>query len=59
MPPDYENPAKSADDITFKHDAEDILKIGREIGRQARYIGDWGHPRGQGMLEFVMPAAEA
>ncbi|MCH7579216.1 MAG: hypothetical protein IIB22_03130 [Chloroflexi bacterium] len=63
MPPDYENPAKSADDITFKHDAEDILKIGREIGReigwQARYIGDWGHPRGQEMLEFTLPEAEA
>ena len=59
MPPDYENPAKSADDLLFEYSAEDILKIGRETGWQARYIGDWGHPRGQEMLEFTLPEAEA
>ena len=55
---DYENPAGSADDLAFEYDAEDLLKIGREIGWQARYIGDWGHPRGQEMLEFALPEAE-
>ncbi len=59
LQPEYENPAKSADDMTFEYDAEDILKIGREIGWQTRYIGDWGHPRGQKMLEFALPEARA
>ena len=35
------------------------LKIGRETGWQARYIGDWGHPRGQEMLEFTQPEGGA
>ena len=55
----HENPAESADDLTFEYEAEDILKIGREIGWQARYIGDWGHPRGQEMLEFTQPEGRA
>ena len=56
---EYENPAASADDLAFEYDAEDILKIGREIGWQTRYIGDWGHPRGQEMLEFSLSEVEA
>ena len=59
LPPDYENPAESADDLAFEYDAEDILKIGRDTGWQAQYIGDWGHPRGQEMLEFTLPDADA
>ncbi len=54
---EYENPADSADDLAFEYEAEDILKIGRELGWQAQYIGDWGHPRGQEMLEFALPEA--
>ncbi|MCH8815866.1 MAG: hypothetical protein IH957_12385 [Chloroflexi bacterium] len=58
LPSEYENPTKSDDKLAFEYDAEDVLKIGREIGWQARYIGDWGHPRGQEMLEFALPEAE-
>lgn len=28
-------------------------EFGRKAGWAARYIGDWGHPRGQQMLEYV------
>ena len=59
LPPDYENPTESDDKLAFEYDAEDILKIGRELGWQAKYIGDWGHPRGQDMLEFTVPNAKA
>jgi ubiquinone/menaquinone biosynthesis C-methylase UbiE len=59
LPPDYENPDESDDKLAFEYDAEDILKIGRKLGWQAQYIGDWGHPRGQEMLEFTVPTAEA
>lgn len=53
LPTGYENPPESADDLAFEYDAEDILEIGRGIGWEARYIGDWGHPRGQEMLAFT------
>ena len=56
---DYENPDESGDDLAFEYDAEDILKIDRGIGWQAQYIGDWGHPRSQEMLEFALPEAGA
>lgn len=59
MPGQHKNPADSADDLLFEYSAEDILKIGRETGWQARYIGDWGHPRGQEMLEFALPERQA
>ena len=37
-----ENPAESADDLTFEYEAEDIPQSGREIGWRARKLGDWG-----------------
>jgi hypothetical protein len=49
----YKNPRRSDDHRAFQYDAEEILAMGREAGWQARYIGDWGHPRGQEMLEFL------
>jgi hypothetical protein len=53
LPQEYANPAHSDDCQAFQYDAEEILAMGREVGWQARYIGDWGHPRGQQMLEFL------
>ncbi len=53
LPPGYENPGESADDLGFEYDADEILEIGLDTGWQASYIGDWGHPRGQEMIEFV------
>jgi hypothetical protein len=55
LPEDYQNPDQSADDKAFRYDAEEILEIGRAAGWQGRYIGDWGHPRGQEMLAFEKP----
>ena len=52
LPADYSNPTHSDDLQAFQYDAEEILDIGRKAGWQASYIGDWGHPRGQQMLEF-------
>ncbi len=49
----YKNPRRSNDYIPFQYNAEEILALGREAGWEARYIGDWGHPRGQEMLEFL------
>lgn len=53
LPKNYVNPKRSADTEAFEYDAEDILTIGQSAGWQGRYIGDWGHPRGQEMLEFL------
>ena len=53
LPEDYVNPKHSEDRQAFHYDVEEILGIGREAGWQPRYIGDWGHPRGQQMLEFL------
>lgn len=49
----YVNPDRSDDHQGFWYHADDLLRIGREAGWQARNIGDWGHPRGQHMLEFL------
>lgn len=57
LPQDYLNPEQSCDLKGFHYDAEEILEIGRDAGWRARYIGDWGHPRGQEMLEFTAPKA--
>jgi hypothetical protein len=53
LPKAYTNPEHSNDRQTFQYDAEEILAIGRQAGWQGRYIGDWGHPRGPEMVEFV------
>jgi hypothetical protein len=53
LPEDYVNPKHSDDHQPFQYDAEEILAIGGEAAWQARYIGDWGHPLGQQMLEFL------
>jgi len=50
--PFIENPARSDDLDAFAYGADELLAIGRAVGWQARYIGDWSHPRGQEMLEF-------
>lgn len=50
---EYVNPRRSDERQPFRYDAEEILAIGREAGWQGRYVGDWGHPRGQLMLEFI------
>jgi hypothetical protein len=53
LPGDHLNPERSDDHGAFEYDADEILTIGREAGWQARYVGVWGHPLGQEMLEFL------
>jgi hypothetical protein len=53
LPDDYVNPEHSDDLHAFQYDADEILALGRQTGWEAKYIGDWGHPRGQEMLEFL------
>ena len=55
LPIGHVNPERSDDFRAFHYDAEEILAIGRAAGWHADYIGDWGHPRGQQMLEFTAP----
>lgn len=54
---DYENPAKSDAQQAFQYEPEAILAIGRETGWRGRDLGEWGHPRGQQMIEFIAGAA--
>ena len=51
------NPEESDDVKPFQYEPDEILEIGRETGWQGTYLGDWGHPRGQEMLEFIAPGA--
>jgi hypothetical protein len=53
LPADYANPGRSDDIAAFRYDAEEILALGRETSWEGKYIGQWGHPRGQEMLEFL------
>ncbi len=50
---DYVNPCHSDDRRAFRYDAEEILALGREAGWETQCVGQWGHPRGQEMLEFL------
>jgi LPS sulfotransferase NodH len=37
----------------FRHTREELSTLGAMIGWRTAYIGEWGHPRGQRMMEFV------
>jgi hypothetical protein len=53
LPVDYANPDRSDDAAAFQYDAEEIIALGHATGWEGKYIGQWGHPRGQEMLEFL------
>ncbi len=38
---------------SFRYPCETIKTLGLQTGWQPRYIGAWGHPRNQKMVEFV------
>jgi hypothetical protein len=38
---------------SFRYPCETIKALGLQTGWRPRYIGDWGHPRNQQMVEFV------
>jgi hypothetical protein len=47
------NPRHSHDHNVFRYGRKVMLDFGECSGWEARYIGDWGHPRGQIMVEYV------
>jgi hypothetical protein len=47
------NPRRSHDHSQFHYSRDEILDFGERSGWHARYIGEWGHPRGQIMVEYV------
>jgi hypothetical protein len=48
----HKNPATSGDHAPFAHEMDVMERLGRETGWAPTYIGDWGHPRGQVMMEY-------
>jgi hypothetical protein len=50
------NPAASHFYDYFAYTLAQMEALGQETGWKPNYIGDWGHPRGQHMIEFRNPA---
>ena len=46
------NPRRSHDHLAFRYTEREMLSFGEAEGLRSRYIGDWGHPRGQVMVEY-------
>lgn len=49
----FKNPAKSHDHGVFKYTEHEMLGFGTRAGFESNYIGDWGHPRQQVIVEYV------
>lgn len=47
-----ENPDEPHDHLSFAYTHEEMERFGEQNGWDATYIGDWGHPRGQIMMEY-------
>ncbi len=47
-----DNPGLSHDHEVFDYTQCEMCAFGEANGFTARYIGDWGHPRGQVMVEY-------
>lgn len=48
-----DNPPTSHDQIAFAYTRERMEGFGANAGWSMRYIGDWGHPRGQIIVEYT------
>ena len=46
------NPRTRHDHLTFRYTREELAGFAATSGWRFRYIGEWGHPRGQVMTEF-------
>lgn len=46
------NPERSCATVAFEYRRRDMRELGQESGWSMRYVGEWGHPRGQRMLEY-------
>ncbi len=50
--PGYTSPSKPHARRVFHYSQEEMLAFGTRNGFQARYIGDWNHPRDQVLVEY-------
>lgn len=50
-----DNPAQPHDHAAFVYTPEEMAEMGRAAGFEPRFLGDWGHPRGQVMMEYRLP----
>lgn len=48
-----DNPETSHDHLNFKYTQAQLGSLAETTGWKTNYIGDWGHPRGQRMMEFL------
>jgi hypothetical protein len=46
-------PDRAHDHVNWRYTRDEMLGFGRRCGWQARYVGDWGHPRGQVMVALT------
>lgn len=51
--PTEANPRHSHDHSMFRYSRREMLDFGERFRWEVRYIGEWGHPRGQIMVEYV------
>ena len=49
---DTPNPEASHSHGIFRFTRQDMEQVGREAGWTPLYVGPWGHPRGQHMMEY-------
>lgn len=56
-PPRWHNPARSHSHARFGYSRDEMVDFGRRTGFEVTYLGDWGHPRGQVMVEHRVPDA--
>lgn len=47
------NPSTPHDHVAFRYSVGQIRSFGERNGWQFRFLGDWGHPRGQMMAEYT------
>lgn len=46
------NPGRAHDHAYFAYSRDEMLAFGDHQGFRASYLGDWGHPRGQVLVEY-------
>jgi hypothetical protein len=53
------NPARPHDLVWFRYTREQMAGFAANSGWGFRYIGEWGHPRGQVMAEYLGSSKKA
>lgn len=52
--PNYINPHRSGDSSHFEYAIDEMTQMGNDEGWKTKYLGDWGHPRNQQMIEYFL-----